>query len=453
MKPRLVTELPGPRARAIIERDAKVMSRSYTRDYPFVMDRGQGCMVFDPDGNSFLDFAAGIAVCATGHNHPHVTHAIQQQAERFLHMSGTDFYYGNQIDLAERLAARAPIPGEKRVFFTNSGAEAIEAAFKLARYHTGRMQAIAFYGAFHGRTMGSVSLTASKVVQRKGFMPLIPGVSHTHYANCFRCPYHLTYPECGIHCMQAIEKVLFKHTVDPHDVAMIIMEPIQGEGGYVVPPQEAVDAVRDICRKYGILLVVDEIQSGMGRTGKMFASEHFALEPDIVCVAKGIASGLPLGAIIAREEVMNWEYGSHASTFGGNPVSCAAALATFDLLEGKAPDSPKGGLIENARAVGEYLIGRLKELRKRHTLIGDVRGKGLMVGAEVVDPADARTPAPDLRNQILMEAFKKGLLILGCGPNTVRCAPPLLISREEVDWAVECLDQVFGQVAAQAQAK
>lgn len=450
MLPKLSPPLPGPKARAIIERDEKVMSPSYTRDYPFVMDHGEGCMVFDPDGNCFLDFAAGIAVCSTGHHHPHVTQAIKDQADRFLHMSGTDFYYGNQVTLAERLASRAPMKGEKKVFYTNSGAEAIEAAFKLARFHTGRRQAIAFYGGFHGRTMGAVSLTASKVQQRKGFFPLIPGVSHIHYAYCYRCPYHLEYPSCDIHCMHAIEKVLFKHTVDPEDVAMILIEAVQGEGGYVVPPPEALETVAEICRRHGILLVVDEVQSGMGRTGKMFASEHFGLEPDIICVAKGIASGMPLGAIIAREEVMNWEYGSHASTFGGNPVCCAAALATMDLLEGKVGGAPEGGLIKNAEVVGKHLKARLEELKSRHALIGDVRGLGLMVGAEIVDPEDGRTPAPALRGQILMEAFQQGLLILGCGSNTLRCAPPLIVNREQVDWAVDCLDRVFSTVAEKA---
>jgi len=451
--PKIKTPLPGPKARAVIERDAKVMSPSYTRDYPFVMDRGEGCLVYDPDGNAFLDYAAGIAVCSTGHHHPHVTQAIKAQADRFLHMSGTDFYYDNQVELAERLAAHAPIKGDTKLFYTNSGAEAVEAAFKLARYHTGRMQAIAFYGGFHGRTMGSLSLTASKVQQRKGFAPLIPGVHHVPFSYCFRCPYHLEYPSCGVHCMHVIEKVLFKHTVDPEDVAMILLEPVQGEGGYVVPPREVVETVAAICRRHGILLVVDEVQSGMGRTGKMFGIQHFGVEPDIMCLAKGIASGMPLGAIMARKEVMNWEYGSHASTFGGNPVSCAAALATLDLLEGKAPGVPEGGLVENARAVGEHLLGRLRELKKKHALIGDVRGLGLMVGAEIVSPEDGRTPAPDLRNRVLMEAFQQGLLILGCGPNTVRFAPPLVVSREQTDWAVDCLDRVFGRVMEGAVAK
>lgn len=455
MLPKLKTPLPGPKAKALIARDEKIMSPSYTRDYPFVMDRGEGCIVYDPDGNSFLDFAAGIAVCSTGHHHPHVTQAIKDQADRFIHMSGTDFYYGNQVDLAERLAARAPMKGDKKVFFTNSGAEAVEAAFKLSRFHTKRTQAITFFGAFHGRTMGALSLTASKTQQRKRFMPLVPGVTNTHYGYCYRCPYHLTYPECGIHCMNAIEKILFKHTVDPNDVAMILMEAVQGEGGYVVPPREVIKTVADICRRHGIMFVIDEVQSGMGRTGKMFAIEHFGVEPDILCTAKGIASGMPLGAIIAKKDVMDWEYGSHASTFGGNPVSCAAALATMDLLEGKVTGSgvPKGGLIKNAEVVGKHLKARLGELKSRHTIIGDVRGLGLMVGAEIVDPKDGRTQAPELRNKILMEAFKQGLLILGCGPNTVRFAPPLIVSVEQADWAVDCLDRVFTKVVSRKKAR
>lgn len=445
--PKLVTrELPGPKAKAVIERDRAVMSPSYTRDYAFVMDRGEGCLVYDPDGNSFLDFAAGIAVCATGHHHPYVTQAIKDQADRFIHMSGTDFFYGNQVDLAERLAARAPMKGEKKVFFTNSGTEAIEAAMKLARYHTGRQQFVSFFSAFHGRTMGSLSLTASKMVQKKRFGPLVPGVSHMHYAYCYRCPYHLQYPSCELYCARYLENHLFKTVLDPQSVAAVFVEAVQGEGGYVVPPAEFLQVLRETCTKYGILLVVDEVQSGMGRTGKMFAIEHFGVEPDILCVAKGIASGLPLGAIIARKEVMNWEYGSHASTFGGNPVSCAAALATLDLLEGKAPGSPQGGLLENARAVGEYLKARLTSLREKHKAIGDVRGLGLMIGAEIVEPNQVCSAtgkprrAPELRNKLLDECFHRGLLILGCGANTLRFAPPLTVTREQAGWAVDQID-------------
>jgi len=447
--PQILTTLPGPKSKAIIERDSAVISPSYTRDYPFVMDRGEGCMVWDADGNSFLDFAAGIAVCSTGHNHPHVTKAIQDQAGRFLHMSGTDFYYPQQVELAERMAATAPMSGPKKLFFTNSGAESIEAAMKLARYHTGRPNYVAFFSAFHGRTMGALSLTASKTAQKKGFYPLIPGVHHMHFANCFRCPYNLKFPECEVHCAKYLEKVLFATVLDPKSVAAVFLEPVQGEGGYVVPPKEFVQTIADICKRNGILLVVDEVQSGMGRTGKMFAIEHHGVEPDIVCVAKGIASGLPLGCIIARADVMNWQYGSHANTFGGNPVACRAAMATLDLLQGKVPAGAgvaEGGLIENARVVGAYLKDRLKDLQKRQPLIGDVRGLGLMVGVEIVNRDEKRTPAPALRNKAVERAFYKGLLILGCGPNTIRFPPPLIVSREEADWAVDCIGRVLDEV-------
>ncbi len=447
--PQILTTLPGPKSKAIIERDSAVISPSYTRDYPFVMDRGEGCMVWDADGNRFLDFAAGIAVCSTGHNHPHVTKAIQDQAGRFLHMSGTDFYYPQQVELAERMAATAPMSGPKKLFFTNSGAESIEAAMKLARYHTGRPNYVAFFSAFHGRTMGALSLTASKTAQKKGFYPLIPGVHHMHFANCFRCPYNLKFPECEVHCAKYLEKVLFATVLDPKSVAAVFLEPVQGEGGYVVPPKEFVQTIADICKRNGILLVVDEVQSGMGRTGKMFAIEHHGVEPDIVCVAKGIASGLPLGCIIARADVMNWQYGSHANTFGGNPVACRAAMATLDLLQGKVPAGAgvaEGGLIENARVVGAYLKDRLKDLQKRQPLIGDVRGLGLMVGVEIVNRDEKRTPAPALRNKAVERAFYKGLLILGCGPNTIRFAPPLIVSREEADWAVDCIGRVLDEV-------
>jgi 4-aminobutyrate aminotransferase len=437
--PRIITPLPGPKAKAIIDRDDAVMSPSYTRSYPFVMHHGEGCLAVDPDGNSFLDFAAGIAVCATGHHHPHVTQAIKDQVDCFLHMSGTDFYYENQVRLAERLAAAAPMKGDKKVFFTNSGAEAIEAAFKLARFHTRRTQAISFFGAFHGRTMGALSLTASKMQQKKNFAPFVPGVTHMHYGYCYRCPYHLKYPACDLYCAHYLEDVLFKHTVDPKDVAAIFIEAVQGEGGYVVPPREFLEQLSATCRKNGILLVMDEVQSGMGRTGKMFAAEHFGIEPDILCLAKGIASGLPLGAIVTRKEVMTWEYGSHASTFGGNPVACAAALATMDLLEGRVEGVANGSLIENARVVGEHLKQRLLQWRRDTPVVGDVRGLGLMIGIEYVKNDECHSPNANLRNAVVDECFKRGMLVLGCGPNTLRLAPPLTLSIEQADWAAECI--------------
>src|SRR5215468_8624407 len=352
--PAIHTDLPGPKARALLERDQKYMSPSYTRIYPLVVARGSGAVIEDVDGNLFLDFTAGIAVTSTGHCHPHVVAAIQDQAAKLLHMSGTDFYYRPQIDLAERLAKLAPGDSANRVFFTNSGAEALEAALKLARWHTGRSRAIAFFGAFHGRTYGAMSLSGSKLVHRRGFSPLVPDIHHTPYPRgCTTCS---TASECV--CVRYIEDTLLRRTAPPEEVAAIFVEPIQGEGGYYVPPPGFLPALRELCDRHGFLLVVDEVQSGMGRTGKMFACEHWGVQPDIICLAKGIASGMPLGAMIARDEVMDWPPGSHASTFGGNPVSCRAALATIELLQSE--------YIANAQQRGEQLRAGLARLQRSH---------------------------------------------------------------------------------------
>ncbi len=425
------TELPGPRAGHLIATDEQYTSPSYTRVYPLAVERGYGAVIEDVDGNRFLDFTAGIAVCSTGHCHPRIVAAIQQQAAKLLHMSGTDFYYAPQGDLAKKLAEIAPGSGAKRVFFTNSGAESVEAAFKLARYHTGRQHMIAFFGAFHGRTLGALSLTGSKVVQRRGFAPLIPMVSHVDYPNTYRSG-----ASCWLDSMHQLED-LFKRTVAPQEVAAIIVEPIQGEGGYIVPPPEFHRELRSLCDQHGILLVVDEVQSGMGRTGKMFAMEHFGVVPDIVCLAKGIASGMPLGAIIARADIMDWGPGSHASTFGGNPVSCVAALETIKLLEDE--------LIANARSVGDHLKGRLNELMAKHKLIGDVRGLGLMIGVELVRDRGTKEPASTERDEIVQTCFRKGLLLLGCGVNTLRFCPPLVVTKEQCDVAVAILDEVLAK--------
>ncbi len=428
--PSILTALPGPRSAAIIETDKGYISPSYTRDFPMVVESGNGMLITDVDGNVFLDFCCGIAVCSTGHCHPEVVQALRSQAGKLMHMSGTDFYYRVQTDLAKKLTEITPGNFPKKVFFTNSGTEAVEAAMKLARYHTGRTRFIAYYGAFHGRTMGAVSLTGSKVVQKKGFGPLVPGVTHIPYPD----PYHSDSPDLSRECLNFLEKNVFEKTVSPEEVAAIFIEPIQGEGGYIVPPRDYLDGVRKLARKHGILLVADEIQSGMGRTGKMFASEHFDLEPDIICLAKGIASGMPLGAIVARSEVMNWPYGSHASTFGGNPVACAAALKTIELLE--------NSLVENAAGMGEYLQRQLKKLQEKYSFIGDVRGKGLMVGMEIVKDKSSREKDPELRNRIVKRAFYKGLIILGCGANTVRFAPALIVEKEHIDSCLEILDEV-----------
>lgn len=436
--PLIKTELPGPEAKKVLEKDQKFVSQSYTRVYPFVIKRGRGVWVEDVDSNRFLDFTSGIAVLNTGHCHPEIVKAIQMQAEEFIHMSGTDFYYEVQSALAQRLAEITPGPKEKRVFFGNSGAEAIEAALKLARYHTRRPRVLAFLGAFHGRTMGALSLTASKVIHEKGFSPLVPGITHIPYAYCYRCPYHLEYPECEIACVDWIREDLFKRSIPPEEVAAIFVEPIQGEGGYIVPPPEFHHKLYHLAKEFGILFVVDEVQTGMGRTGKMMAIEHWGVVPDIIALAKGIASGMPLGATVSQAEVMDWVPGSHASTFGGNPVSCRVALKTIELLE--------NGLVENAATIGDYLFGKLKELQNRFEIIGEVRGKGLMIGVELVKDRKRKVKAIEERNRIIQACFEKGLLILGCGENSIRLIPPLIITRREADLALSILEEVLKKI-------
>jgi 4-aminobutyrate aminotransferase len=436
--PRLVTPLPGPAAKRFIQLDDQYISPSYTRGYPLVAKTGRGAMIEDVDGNVFLDFAAGIAVVATGHCHPQVVAAIQKQAAELIHMSGTDFYYPNMPELAQKLTAIAPGKEPKKVYFGNSGTEAVEAAIKLARYHTKREKFIAFYGAFHGRTMGSLSLTASKSVQRKGFGTLLAGVTHIPYGYCYRCPYGLQPDSCCTECATVLEREIFKKIVDPEEVAAIVVEPFQGEGGYIPGPPEFLLELQRICRKYGILLIADEVQSGMGRTGKWWGGDHAGLEPDIICVAKGIASGMPLGAMIARASVMNWKPGAHASTFGGNPVCIAAALATVDLIERQ--------YLENARRMGEFILGRIAGWRERHKIVGDIRGKGLMLGIEIVRDQDAKEKAHDLRERIVDLAFSKGLLMLGAGESTLRLSPPLVIDEEQADFAVRTLDACITEV-------
>jgi len=395
-------------------------------------------MVRDVDGNRYLDFTAGIAVLATGHAHPRVVAAIARQARRFVHMAGTDFYYAAQVKLAEALGRIAPGRKPARTFFANSGAEAMEAAFKLARYRSRRPLMLAFQGGFHGRTMGALSLTASKVGQRRRFAPLVPGVTHVPYANCYRCPYGLTYPACNTHCVSVIKDLHFKTTVPPEEVAAIVVEPIQGEGGVVVPPPEFHRRLHSLAQEFGILFVVDEVQTGMGRTGRMFGIEHWGVTPDIVAIGKGIASGLPMGAIVAPARLMDWEAGAHANTFGGNPVACEAALATIALLERK--------LVANAARMGRYLLRALQELKGRHRLIGDVRGMGLMLGLDLVGDLDTKDPAIRERNEVLQRCFRKGLLLLGAGQSVIRLVPPLTVTRAEADAAVEILDAALTAV-------
>ena len=427
--PDIRTSLPGPNATKLIQSDDEYLSPSYTRAYPLVVKRGNGAVIEDVDGNIFLDFTAGIAVCSTGHCHPSIVAAIQKQAAELIHMSGTDFYYAPQRDLAVKLAHLAPGSSAKKVFFTNSGAESVEAAFKLARYHTKRSHMISFFGAFHGRTMGALSLTGSKVIQRRGFAPLVPNVVHMPYGN----------PN-GTNIADQLEN-LFRRTVPADDVAGIIVEPIQGEGGYIVPPAEFLHQLKAICEKYGILFIADEVQSGMGRTGKMFAIEHFGIEPDIICLAKGIASGMPLGAIVAKADVMNWPRGSHASTFGGNPIACAAAIETIKLLE--------EDLMVNAADVGGYLMDELRKLQTRHSSISDVRGMGLMVGMELRDHSTGK-PAVNEREDLIQRCFHHGLLLLGCGESTVRFCPPLIITREDAKMAVNIVSAMLSEQELEA---
>jgi 4-aminobutyrate aminotransferase len=436
--PRMVAPPPGPKARALIERDKGVASTSYIKEYPLVVARGAGAMIEDVDGNRYLDFMAGIAVASTGHAHPQVVAAINDAASRFLHVCGTDFYYESMTALCERLARVAPGRSKKRVFLTNSGTEAVEGAIKLARNATRRPALVAFDGAFHGRTYGAMSLTSSRSAQRAGFEPLLPSVYHVPYANRYRCQHcsgRNAEPACTLACVRTIETELFTRRLDPSDVAAIFVEPVQGEGGYVVPPPGFLSALRELCDTHGILLVFDEVQSGIGRTGRMFACEHEGVEPDVLLAAKGLGSGMPIGAIIARESVMKWERGAHGSTFGGNPVCCAAALATLDLVE--------RGLAENARVMGTRLLAAMNRLAERHSLIGDVRGLGLMVGVELVQDRMTREPAREVLQELVQRAFRRGLLVLGAGRSSLRLAPPLVIDEYDVDTAVGVIDEIL----------
>ena len=436
--PKIRTALPGPNAKRVLAGDQTYISPSYTRSYPLVAKRGRGVVIEDVDGNEFFDFAAGIAVVSTGHCHPEVVSAIQKQAAELIHMSGTDFYYENMITLAERLSRIAPMKGPHKVYYGNSGAEAIEAALKLARYHTKRQNVIAFFGAFHGRTMGALSMTASKVQQRRRFFPLVPGVTHVPFPNLYRRPAGTDARQHAIDCARFIEDKLFKTTLPPEEVAAIFVEPIQGEGGYLVAPPEFLQELRRICDQHGILLVADEVQCGAGRSGKWWAIQHAGVEPDIVCIAKGIASGMPLGVTISRAEIMDWVPGSHASTFGGNPVCNAAALATLDVLEREG--------VRNAGRVGRHIMDRLRTWPARHPMVGDVRGLGLMIGIEIVKDQRTKETAHDERDQIVELAFERGVLFLGAGENTLRVCPPLVVTPEQADIALDVLEECISIV-------
>src|ERR1700734_1518506 len=439
--PKIKTALPGPNSKRVLDGDSKYISPSYTRSYPLVAKQGRGIVVTDVDGNEFFDFSAGIAVTSTGHCHPHVVAAIQKQAAELIHMSGTDFYYESMVTLSERLSKIAPMPGPHRVYFGNSGTEAVEAALKLARYHTKRQNIIAFFGAFHGRTMGAVSLTASKPQQRRRFGPLMPGVTHVRYPDVYR---HSSggaqeADEFALGCARFIEEKLFKTTLAPEEVAAIFVEPVQGEGGYVVAPTIFMQELRRICDRHGILLVLDEVQSGMGRTGKWFAVGPTGVQPDMVCMAKGIASGMPLGITMSRADVMDWVPGSHASTFGGNPVCIASALATLDVIENER-------LLANSTTVGSPIMKRMADWPSKLKLVGDVRGRGLMIGVDIVKDKVTKEHGAAERDRIVEMAFEKGVLFLGCEPSTVRLCPPLVVSKEEADVAIDVLEECINAV-------
>jgi 4-aminobutyrate aminotransferase len=439
--PKLKTALPGPNAKRVLSGDQEYISPSYTRSYPLVAKSGRGIVVTDVDGNEFYDFSAGIAVVSTGHCHPHVVAAIQKQAAELIHMSGTDFYYESMVTLAERLSKIAPMPGPHKIYYGNSGAEAIECALKLSRYHTKRPNIIAFFGAFHGRTMGALSLTASKPQQRRRFSPLMPGVTHVPYPDLYRGRKDAAQdPDAfALGCARFIEEKLFKTTLPPEEVAAIFVEPVQGEGGYVVAPTIFMQELRRICDRHGILLVLDEVQSGAGRTGKWWAVEHTGVEPDMVCMAKGIASGMPLGIVMTRSEIMDWVPGSHASTFGGNPVCIAAALATLDVIENEH-------LLEHTAEVGAHMMKRMSTWPSKLKLVGDVRGRGLMIGVDIVKDKSTKEYAPAERDLIVEKAFEQGVLFLGCGPCSVRLCPPLVVTKEEADVAMDVLEDCIQQV-------
>jgi 4-aminobutyrate aminotransferase len=438
MHPHVATELPGPRAKAIIAMDESCTSPSYIKEYPLVADRGQGCFIDDVDGNRFLDMMAGIAVSATGYAHPHVVGAVKEALDKVWHICGTDFYTDSFSRLCSKLAGYVPGMGKKRVFLTNSGTEAIEGAMKLARFHTKRKGFLSFYGGFHGRTLGALSLTASKVRQRENFGPFIPGVVHAEYPDVLRRPAGMTPEECGVEAIRKIERQLFGRVTSPDELAAIFVEPIQGEGGYVVPPKSFLKGLRDLCDRHGILLVFDEVQSGVGRTGEMYAAEYFDVAPDILLSAKGLGSGLPIGAIIARENIMTWTRGSHGSTFGGNNVSCAAAIATLEVVERMLPDIRKNG---------ELLSAGLKKLAEKHPCIIDVRGPGFMIGMELARPG-TRESVPGMMAELEQMAFREGLLLLGSGASTIRFAPPLVCGPHEISIAIDILDRCLGRLSA-----
>jgi 4-aminobutyrate aminotransferase len=440
--PRIVVAPPGPKARELLKKDERYISPSYSRSYPLVVDSAKDCVVKDVDGNEYVDLNAGIACLNVGHNHPKVVNAIKNQCDRFLHYSNTDFYYEQVINLAEKLSEITPGECEKKTYFGNSGTEAIEAAVKLAKWHSRKQLFIGFINGFHGRTVGSLSFSASKPGQRRHFSPLMPGVVHVPYGYCYHCPFKLTYPECGYWCVDFIDEFVLQKYAPPEDVAAFLFEPIQGEGGYVVPPPEYFQKLKKLADKYGILTIADEVQSGLGRTGKWYAIQHWEVEPDIICSAKALASGLPIGAATASSKIMDWPAGSHASTFGGNPLSCAAALAVIDVIKEEK-------LLENANKQGVYAMKRLNEFGRENPLVGDVRGKGLMIGVELVEDEESKKPAAEKAREVILRSWKRGVALLTCGVSTLRLSPPLTIQRETLDAALDIVEDAINQVAAE----
>jgi len=439
--PKIVVTPPGPKARELIRADESYISKSMVRWYPLAAESGSGCVVRDVDGNEYIDFNSGLAVLNVGHCHPRVVSAINEQTKKLIHYSYTDFYYRAIVDLSIELTKITPGTFPKRVFLSNSGTEAVEAAMKMAKWHTRNSLFLAYTGAFHGRTQGAMSLTASKPIQRRHFFPLVPGVTHVPYPYCYRCPFHLSYPECHLWCVDFIDEEVLSKYVPPEDVAAMFVEAIQGEGGYVVPPDDYFTRLRKILDKYNLIMIDDEIQSGVGRTGKWFAIEHFNVVPEAVCVAKAMGSGLPIGALVSKDELMDWEGGSHATTFGGNPVACAAGLAVIEAIREER-------LLENATKQGAHLLNRLKEMQSKYQILGDVRGKGLMVGAEIVKDPDTRQAASELAQEIMMKCFKRGLAIITAGKSTMRFVPPLVITRELLDAGLDVFEGVVKEVAS-----
>ncbi len=438
--PKIVVLPPGPKARELVKKDEQFISPSYVRYYPLVVESASDCIVKDVDGNEYIDLNAGIACMNVGHNHPKVVNAIKNQCDRFLHYSNTDFYYKEVINLAEKLAEIVPGDFEKKTYFGNSGTEAIEAAIKLAKWHTRKQLFIGFISAFHGRTIGALSFTASRLGQRRHFFPLMPGVVHAPYAYCYRCPFKLTYPECDYWCVDFIDEFILQKYAPPEDVAAIMFEPIQGEGGYVAPPPEFFPKLKKLADKYGLLLIDDEVQSGIGRTGKWFAIEHWNVEPDIVCCAKALASGLPIGATVSSAKIMDWPGGSHASTFGGNPLACAAAAAVLETVKEER-------LLDNAFRQGSYALKRLKEFEERNDLVGEVRGKGLMIGVELVKDKETKEPASQKAAEVISRSWKRGVAVVTCGVSTLRIAPPLTIQKETLDAALDIVEDVVDEVS------